>query len=360
MDRHKILYIGIVLLLLFPFQIKAQSVQVEAKIDSSQIVVGKQAHISLSVTMDAKQRVVFPAFVDTLIRGVEIVGVSKPDTQYINNKQRLQLTQVYTITSFDSALYYLPPLQVMVDNKPFLSKGLSLKVYSIPVDTAHVDKFFPQKGTMKPPFIISDWYGLIACSFFAILFVVALIYLSIRYHDNKPIIRKVKVAPKLSPYDEAMQNIGRIKEEKKWQQGRSKEYYTELTDALRNYIQNRFGFSAMEMTSTEIIDKLLEMHDKQAIDDLKGLFVTADLVKFAKHDPMMNENDANLLNAIDFINETKQVEESNKKPQPAEITIVEKRSVKVRTWLGIGIVALSIAVVASLVYIGTQLYELLS
>ena len=63
------------------------------------------------------------------------------------------------------------------------------------------------------------------------------------------------------------------------------------------------------MTSSEIIDQLLEMNDKEAISDLKLLFQTADLVKFAKHNPQMNENDANLINAIDFINETKQPEE---------------------------------------------------
>ena len=67
----------------------------------------------------------------------------------------------------------------------------------------------------------------------------------------------------------------------------------------------RFGFNALEMTSSEIIDQLLEMNDKEAISDLKLLFQTADLVKFAKHNPQMNENDANLINAIDFINETK-------------------------------------------------------
>ena len=101
-----------------------------------------------------------------------------------------------------------------------------------------------------------------------------------------------------------MKEIERIKTEKVWQKGQSKEYYTELTDAIRTYIKDRFGFNALEMTSSEIIDQLLEMNDKEAISDLKLLFQTADLVKFAKHNPQMNENDANLINAIDFINET--------------------------------------------------------
>ena len=100
---------------------------------------------------------------------------------------------------------------------------------------------------------------------------------------------------------------------------------TELTDAIRTYIKDRFGFNALEMTSSEIIDKLLEMNDKNAISDLRILFQTADLVKFAKHNPLMNENDANLINAIDFINETKEKKMKMPKPQPTEITIIEKR-----------------------------------
>ena len=122
-------------------------------------------------------------------------------------------------------------------------------------------------------------------------------------------------------------------------------------------IKERFGFNALEMTSSEIIEKLLEMQDKEAIADLRSLFETADLVKFAKHNPLMNENDANLINAIEFINETKEKEVENAKPQPTEITIIEKRSLRTKILLGIGIVVLSVALIGSFVYIGMQLYN---
>lgn len=336
----------------------AQSVTVEAKIDSLQILIGEQAKIQLQVAMDAKQRAVLPAYADTIVRGVEIVETAKPDTQFLNDRQRLLITQEYTVTSFDSALYYLPPMVVTVDNKEYKSKALALKVYSMPVDTLHPDQFFGQKTVMKAPFVWEDWYGLIGCSFLALPLLVLLIYFIIRIRDNKPIIRKVKVEPKLPPHQAAMKEIERIKSEKVWQKGLPKEYYTELTDALRTYIKDRFGFNALEMTSSEIIDNLMEINDKEAIADLKELFQTADLVKFAKHDPQMNENDANLINAIDFINETKQPEEENQKPQPTEITIIEKRSLRAKILLICGIVLLSVALVATFVYIGMQLYNL--
>ena len=311
-------------------RVGAQSVTVEAKIDSLQILIGEQAKIQLQVAMDAKQRAVFPAYTDTLVRGVEIIETAKPDTQFLNDRQRMMITQEYTVTSFDSALYYLPPMPVTVDGKEYRSRALALKVYSIPVDTLHPDQFFGQKTVMKAPFA---W-------------------------DNKPIIRKIKVEPKLPPHQAAMKEIERIKNEKVWQKGQPKEYYTELTDTLRTYIKDRFGFNALEMTSSEIIDKLLEMKDKEAISDLKELFQTADLVKFAKHDPQMNENDANLINAIDFINETKQPEEENQKPQPTEITIIEKRSLRTKVLLICGIAILSTALIGTFIYIGMQLYNL--
>ena len=335
----------------------AQSVTVEAKIDSLQILIGEQAKVQLQVAMDAKQRAIFPAYTDTLVRGVEIIETVKPDTQFLNDRQRMLITQEYIITSFDSALYYLPPMPVTVDDKVYKSKALALKVYSMPVDTLHPDQFFGQKPVMKAPFAWEDWYGLIACSFLALPLLGLLIYLIIRIRDNKPIIRKIKVEPKLPPHQAAMKEIERIKTEKVWQKGEPKEYYTELTDALRTYIKDRFGFNALEMTSTEIIDKLLEMKDKEAISDLRELFQTADLVKFAKHNPLMNENDANLINAIDFINETKEKEEENAKPQPTEITIIEKRSLRTKILLGTGIVLLAVALVSSLIYIGLELYN---
>lgn len=335
----------------------AQSVTVDATIDSLQILIGEQAKIKLQVSLDTDKRAIFPLYTDTLVTGVEIVDIAKPDTQLLNDGRRSLITQEYTVTSFDSALYYLPPMEVLVDNQPYRSKALALKVYSMPVDTLHPDQFFGPKPVMNAPFAWEDWYGSITCGVLFVPLLLLLIFLVKRIMDNKPIIRKVKVEPKLPPHQVAMQQIERIKSEKVWQKGRPKEYYTELTDALRTYIKNRFGFNALEMTSSEIIDKLLEENDKEAIADLRALFQTADLVKFAKHNPMMNENDANLINAIDFINETKEKEDENAKPQPTEITIVEKRSLRTKILLGAGILVLAAALIGSLIYVGLELYN---
>lgn len=143
--------LSIALALAFVGKGHAQSVTVDASIDSLQILIGEQAKVKLEVSLDANKRAIFPAFRDTLVTGVEIVDIAKPDTQLLNDGKRALITQEYTVTSFDSALYYLPPMEVMVDNQTYRSKALALKVYSVPVDTLHPDQFFGPKTIMKAP-----------------------------------------------------------------------------------------------------------------------------------------------------------------------------------------------------------------
>lgn len=326
---------------------QAQQVTVDARIDSLQLLIGEQAKVELEVSMDAKQKLQLPFLRDTLVKGVEILDIAKPDTQMLNEGKRMLVKQEYTITSFDSALYYLPPFEVMVDEVPYRSKALAVKVYSVPVDTLHPEQFFGPKTVREVPITWEDvstivWLTLLMLALGGLAY-----YLFIRYKDNKPIIKKIKVEPKLPPHQQALQEIERIKGDKTLRTTDPKAYYTELTDVLRTYMEERFGFNAMEMTSSEIIDKLKEINDKESIKDLMFLFQTADLVKFAKHSPLMNENDMNLVNAVDFINKTKVEPDPNAKPEPTEITVEEKRSKQGRMILlgSMGVIVIAIVVI---------------
>jgi hypothetical protein len=119
----------------------------------------------------------------------------------------------------------------------------------------------------------------------------------------------------------------------------------------------RFGFDAMEMTSTEIIE-CLQKSDKESISELKDLFTTADLVKFAKHAPLMNENDMNLMNAMDFVNRTKMEPDPNAKPEPTEITVEEKRSRQGKMVLAGGIAVVGLAIVVVVYFIWREISAL--
>ena len=94
--------------------------------------------------------------------------------------------------------------------------------------------------------------------------------------------------------------------------------------------------------------KKIQEKDKESIADLRLLFETADLVKFAKHAPLMNENDMNLVNAVDFINQTKLEEDPNVKKEPTEIKVEEKRSKQGRIILLCSIAVTGIAAVIAL------------
>lgn len=336
----------------------AQGVTVDAGIDSLQRFIGEQARIKLEVSCRAGQKVQLPLYVDTLVAGVEIIDVAPADTQYLNNRERMLVTQQYTVTSFDSASYYLPPFEVLVDGTPHRSQSLALMVYPMPLDEENPESIFPPKDIMQIPLAWEDWKPLAWKFPLLVIIIVVMVYLIVRYMDNKPIIRKVKVEPKLPPHEQAMQEIARIKEEKSWQKGDPKGYYTELTDVVRVYIHQRFGFNAMEKTSAEIIDYLQESKDKEGLEDLRQLFLTADLVKFAKFAPLLNENDMNLMSAVEFINRTKVEPDPNEKPAPTEITIEEKRSRRTKLLLLGGIALLGIGTLVIIWLMASDLYDL--
>ena len=188
----------------------------------------------------------------------------------------------------------------------------------------------------------------------------ATLYLYLRLRDNKPVVAHIRIVKRLLPHQKAMKRIEEIKAEKMVSSENQKEYYTRLTETLRKYIEERYGFRAMEMTSSEIIDRLTETQDRQALDELRALFQTADLVKFAKYSTLINENDMNLVNAIEFINKTKlenQQEEVVEKPQ---LTEEEERSVKERRVLKTTIWAFAAVSAAIMVYVVYSLYHLLT
>jgi hypothetical protein len=183
-------------------------------------------------------------------------------------------------------------------------------------------------------------------------------YLRVRLKDNKPVLARVRIVKKVLPHQRAMSEIEKIKAERMQTSEDQKGYYTRLTDTLRKYIEERFGFNAMEMTSSEIIERLQQADDKKMIDELRELFVTADLVKFAKYTTLINENDANLVHAVDFINTTKQENQPTTERIEPKLTEQDVRSMRSRLMLKWAI-AISCALAALLLaYVIYRVYLL--
>ena len=342
------------------FRLSAQ-VSVEVQIDSIEMFVGQQVHLTLTAHAKENAKVEFPAFKPTqyITPGVEVLNSEqRPDVSQDNGFMARSI--VYTLTSFDDTLYYLPPMTVKIDGKPYKSKSLALKVLTIEVDTAHVDQFFGPKDVQDHPFQWSDWSLSFWLSVLMLVLLAVTYYLYLRLRDNKPIIKTIRIVKRLLPHQKAMKEIEQIKADKMVSSENSKEYYTKLTDTLRKYIEERYGFNAMDMTSSEIIDKLTATQDENAISELRQLFLTADLVKFAKYSTLINENDRNLVNAIDFINQTKQEDVPVEETVKPQLTEEDQRSQKARRMLRTVITLLATVSGLLFVYVVYTLYLLLN
>ena len=152
--------------------------------------IGQQVHVTVTATMKEGAKVEFPVFkpMEHITPGVEVLnsrelGTKEKDADFVER------SVVYTLTSFDDTLYYLPPFRVKIDGKQYESKSLALKVLGIEVDTVHVDQFFGPKDVQDNPFLWSDWSLIFWLSVLMLILFALGYYLYVRMRDNKPIVQ---------------------------------------------------------------------------------------------------------------------------------------------------------------------------
>ena len=333
----------------------SQEASVQATINPIEIMIGEQAKVEVKAMMKEGSESVFPVFKPNqeIIPGVEVIdskdgGVHNAENGYVER------TVTYTITSFDDTLYYLPPFEVKIGGKAFKSKSLALKVLTLDVDTLHPENFFGPKDVQSNPFLWSEWKTPFWLSVLLLLIMVVCYYLYLRLRDNKPIIKSISFVKRILPHQRAINEIEELRSGHRHSddnQEELKNYYTKLTEALRKYIEERYGFSAMEMTSSEIIEQLMKSADSKSLDELRHVFQTADLVKFAKYSTLINENDANLVTALEFINETKREDVQSVEIVQPKYTEEEQKTKKERVILKTIVISLLIASILLLCYI---------
>jgi len=322
----------------------------QAKIEPIEMMIGEQAEVTLTVQAPEGSQIQWPSLKarQLLVPGLEVLAVHHPAHH----------TMTVLLTSFDGNLYHLPAFKVKVGGKEYKSADLALKVVEVEVDTTQLDKFFGPKDVQDNPFRWSDWALTFWLSIVLLLLLAAGYYLYLRLRDNKPIIASIKMVKRLLPHQKAMKEIEQIKADKMVSAEDPKEYYTKLTETLRRYIEERYGFSAMEMTSGEIIERLMATADQQRMDELRQLFMTADLVKFAKYSTLINENDANLVNAIDFINQTKLENMPQEEVVKPQLSVEDRRSQKARRVLKTVIAAIAVVAAVLFCYVVYNVWQL--
>ena len=280
---------------------------VSATLDSTTLFIGDQTDLHLRAIGEVGEQVAMPVLDKELIPGVEIVDRTIVDTLSLKDG-RVQYDQYLTVTSFEDSLFYIAPLPFVSGDDTVWSDGLTLNVVQ-PFEMDTTDMAITDiKGVYKAPIW---WWGIFRWVLLAVLLAgvgVAGYYL-ITYLQRRKLEEAGNevVTEPLRPAEEvALEKLDAIKEKKIWQQGQVKEYYTQLTDVVREYIARRFEVSSVEQTSDETLRDIrpLLSERKDLYDQLRKMLTLADLVKFAKWSTTPDENELSLRNAYTFVKET--------------------------------------------------------
>jgi hypothetical protein len=253
-----------------------------------------------------------PVLSEQLIPGIEIIDRTIVDTTTLQDG-RLQYNQYLTLTSFQDSLFYIEPLAFVSGEDTVWSESLMLNVVQ-PFEMDSADMAITDiKGIYKAPIW---WWGILRWVLLALAIAgigvggyYLITYLRSRYGDAPA--EEIPNEP-LRPAEEvALEKLDAIREEKIWQSGQVKEYHTQLTDVVREYIARRFEVSSTEQTSDETLRAMrgLLTDKKELYDNLRKMLTLADLVKFAKWTTTPDENEISLRNAYPFVKETTPVAE---------------------------------------------------
>ena len=305
MTRHiRILFAILTLSIASATTVSAQT-SLKVSLDSAYLLMGKATplHIELITASSADGQLLVPK--DTLCDKVEILKALEADTSDIHNG-RIQIDQQLLLQSFDSGTYVLNPIRYVQGNETIASNRLVLKVMPVPVDTlttihdyADVQDVDRRFVDYLPDFLVD--YGL---WILALIIVLGAGYYLYRRLSRKGVETKEKVIV-IPPYELAIQELDSLRSDKLCEQGREREFYTRLTDILRQYLQGRFGINAMEMTSTQI-RHMLQTNEETRLSkrNMDQVLETADFVKFAKVRPLPEDNTRSFNSAIQFVEDT--------------------------------------------------------
>ncbi len=329
---------------------------VEQKISQVDILIGEQVELETIVLVDANQRVNYPIFAtQNYMDGVEVVSEGKIDTTLLNSGKRMQLARTYKLTSFDSAFYRLPPFYVVVENDTFIAPTtIGLKVTSIPVDTVNANNFAGPYTVTTIPFEWNLTYWLLILLIPLLVYIVILLYKRIK--RNTPITKRIVIAPPTPAHQEALAQFATVTPQHLDSEDKLKVYYDQITNILRQYIENRFNLNAKELTSDEIISKLTASNNAVALRELKEILSTADLVKFAKYKASMSEANRSVAMALDYVNSTRLSDDQLPKPEVKIVTISQNKQRTIRIALIVLMSILGLTAIYIVGYILTDIY----
>jgi hypothetical protein len=286
-----------------------QEIKINAGFDTTRIVIGDQIRFIVTVEQPAGMTLSLSEFKDTIVKNIEILSGPVTDSSR-NLKGIINIKKEYLVTSFDSGRYQVPPVYAELRNegglKRFYSDYSFLEVVRpivAPPDTTA--KIFDIVAPYKAPVTIGEILPWVLLFFLA----AAIVWFAFRFfkkYRRRETGEEVIIIPDPA-HIIAFRELEKLREEKLWQKGEVKEYYSKLTGILRQYLENRYKVYSLELTTYETLNALLKTGFKRDVsfDKLKAVLSGADMVKFAKYNPEPSENESFYQDAWNFVSETK-------------------------------------------------------
>ena len=311
--------------------LNAQNVEVEGKVNDTKVQVGKPFTLDLSLKVPYGWFVEWNDFaIDTLSEQLDIIKRGNVE-RTADADSNVIVKQQLTLMTFDTGQIQVPAVGLTYAKS--FDDPMRMQAFTEPIDlyatTIAVDTLQPYKpivGPIDAPIQMKEVFPWILGVLLLALIVVGILYW--RKH------RKTKVdadgnivrGPVIPPYDKAVDDLKRLREEKMWQSGKVKEYFSTLTDIAREYIEGQFGVNAVEMTTDDILEEVKPLRfSSETYNKLKETMEVADLVKFAKYSSSSLESENAMNNMTDFVNESYAQFQKRKAEEEARLAEQQKQ-----------------------------------
>lgn len=283
----------------------AQNITAEASTDSTSYLIGDYIHYTIQVSADKNLYVSGPAVSDTLA-GMEIISRQPPEKVEKDNEQ--VITYNYTFSKYDSSDVTIPAVPVFykAEGDSSIQFANTNEVY-LTVRPVKVNPKADIKDVKEPLRIPLDWKWIVLWILIVLIILAATYYLYKQYQKRKAELVPEKIIIKIPAHVTALKSLRTLRERQLWQKGMVKDYHSEITGIIRKYFEERFNLPALEMTSGEAVDELRKRRGTETIiDDTSNFLSNADLVKFAKYQPMASVNEEMMRQAEEIVQKTKE------------------------------------------------------
>ncbi len=307
----------------FSIRCDAQAVSLKGRISVDTILVGQPFDYQLSLTVPKDYNVDWKRFGDTLSKSIEIIREGELTTTPVENSDNVLMKQQLTLTTFDTGYVYVPEIDIyysksLQDSVRYKLHTMEKELYvkTVAVDTTQA--FLPINGVIKQYITVKEalpWAAIVI----AVIGILYLIYYLQKHRKTQQPVVVEKKKPTVPAIVTARAKLADMKDNELWNSLKIKDYYTDLTDIAREYLEGQFEIDAVEMTTDEIMKEVnaLDLQDFVKMK-LQDTLITADLVKFAKANPSKDENEQSFKDINLFVEDSYAYFQEEKKKKEEE------------------------------------------